>query len=146
MEHKIKMINEVLKFYFEQNPKEGKIPAKDFMPSFVKAGIFNQNHRNGLPIRNLLRTLDKAGELHRIPYLIAERKGVNTNWYFVNVKDAKVEGVKQERENVKDIVKKKSTSKGGRKDSDEFYIIDLCDNIHFGFEPTPIGSKYDVIF
>jgi hypothetical protein len=129
MEQKIKMINEVLKLYFEQNSQAGKIPAKDFMPLFIKKGIFNQDHRNGLPIRNLLRTLDKAGDLHRIPYVLAERKGKNTNWYFANAKGAKVVGVKQERENVNVVVKKKSTSTGGRKDSDEFYIIDLCDKI-----------------
>jgi hypothetical protein len=129
MDQKIISINEVLKLYFEQNAKAGKIPAKDFMPVFIKAGIFNKDHRNGLPIRDLLRKLDKAEQLHLIPYVLAERKEVNTNWYFAKAKGVKVVGVKQVKENLNVVTKKTSKSKGGRKDSDEFYIIDLCDKI-----------------
>lgn len=101
MDQKIKAINKELKLYFEQNPHAGKIPAKDLMPLFIKAGIFNKDHRNGLPIRDLLRKLDKAEQLRLIPYVLAERKGVNTNWYFAKAKGVKVVGVKAKEPRVK---------------------------------------------
>lgn len=75
-------INQVVKEYFESNPTDKTIPAKDLMPQFIEAGIFTKDHRNGLPIRNILRELDRANSLQLIPYVRAERKKVNTNWFF----------------------------------------------------------------
>jgi hypothetical protein len=57
------------------------------MPQFIKAGIFEKDHRNGLPIRQLLRDLDEIKALNKIPAIQPERKKVNTKWYFVNIKD-----------------------------------------------------------
>lgn len=82
-EQKIRKINEVVKDYFSKNPSVDKIPAKDLMPEFIKAGIFTADHRNGLPIRKLLRELDKANRLDKVPNILPERKAKNTNWYFV---------------------------------------------------------------
>ncbi len=80
---KIAQINAVIKQYFDNNPTVSKIPAKDLMPEFIKAGIFAKDHRNGLPIRQILRDLDAINALHRIPYVIPERKSKNTFWFFV---------------------------------------------------------------
>lgn len=82
-EQKIRKINEVVKNYFSENPSVDKIQAKDLMPEFIKAGIFTADHRNGLPIRKLLRELDKANRLDKIPNIHPERKAQNTYWYFV---------------------------------------------------------------
>lgn len=82
-EQKICKINEVVKDYFSNNPSVDKIQAKDLMPEFIKAGIFTADHRNGLPIRKLLRDLDKANRLDKVPNILPERKAKNTNWYFV---------------------------------------------------------------
>ena len=47
---RIHAINKVLKEYFEDNPNQGPIPAKEFMELFVEKGIFNQDSNGGLPI------------------------------------------------------------------------------------------------
>lgn len=83
---KIKKINEVIGQYFETNKDSQKVPAKNLMPQFIKAGIFIKDHRRGLPIREILRELDSQNELSRIPYVFPERKTKNTYWYFVPVK------------------------------------------------------------
>lgn len=82
----IAKINQVIKKYFEGNPSIETIPAKDLMLQFMQAGIFTKDHRNGLPIRNILRELDRANSLQLIPYVRAERKKVNTNWFFDSIK------------------------------------------------------------
>lgn len=85
---KIARINEVVKAYFENNPSVDKISAMDLMPEFIKAGIFNKDYeRKGLPIRNLLRELDRNNELDKIPSLLPERKPINTYWYFQRPKN-----------------------------------------------------------
>ncbi|MBA7514980.1 hypothetical protein ES705_07962 [subsurface metagenome] len=60
-----------------------KVQAKELMPDFIKSGIFNANHQDGLPIRDFLRKLDEENHLHLIPQLHAERNGAITNWYFI---------------------------------------------------------------
>ena len=62
---------------------EAVVPAKELMNLFIQKGIFKSNHRDGLPIRNFLRRLDKEQRLDLIPRLHAERKRKNTFWYFV---------------------------------------------------------------
>lgn len=85
---KIARINEVVKAYFENNPSVDKISAMDLMPEFVKDGIFNKDYeREGLPIRKLLRKLDRNNELGKIPSVLPERKSKNTNWYFQRLKN-----------------------------------------------------------
>ncbi len=82
-EEKIARINEVVTDYFKNNLSVNEIPAMDLMPEFIKAGIFNKDYeRKGLPIRKLLRELDRNNELDKIPSLLPERKTKNTNWYF----------------------------------------------------------------
>lgn len=66
------------------NPDIQKIAAKELMPDFIQAGVFTSNHRDGLPLCNLLRTLDSENILNLIPALHPERKSKNTYWYFVN--------------------------------------------------------------
>ena len=122
---KITQINQVLKEYFENNSSVKEIPAKDMMPYFILAGVFTKDSKNGLPIRTLLRKLDEKNELHKIPFVRADRKDVNTNWFFQRNGKASIipkeTNIKKEK-----VVKKVSSS---RKDSDEFYVLDLCDEI-----------------
>lgn len=80
---KIEKINQVVDEYFANNPSVDKVQAKDLMPLFIKAGIFTQDQREGLPIRRVLRELDKNDKLDLMPCVYPERKNVNTNWYFV---------------------------------------------------------------
>ena len=84
---KIEKINKVLADYFERNKNAEKIPALDLMDEFVAAGIFkSDSERAGLPIRKILRELDSKNELYLIPYVVAERKQKNTNWFFAPLK------------------------------------------------------------
>lgn len=83
-DERIRRINDVLADYFSKN-KGTKVLAKDMMDEFVRAGIFTSNHRDGLPIRRLLRELDDENMLHLIPTLSVERNSANRNWYFTDI-------------------------------------------------------------
>ena len=84
---KIERINQVLAEYFERNKNVSRVPAMDLMDEFIKAGIFrSDSERAGLPIRKLLRELDKNNQLDLIPYVIVERKSVNRSWCFAPIK------------------------------------------------------------
>ena len=120
------LINEVIRTYFEQNKDVQKVQAKELMPDFIKAGVFKSDQKGGLPIRIVLRDLDSKNELHLIPNVLAERKYVNTNWFFVNAAVSSstskpvVSTTKSKKERVASI------SKSQR---DEHYVLDLCDEV-----------------
>lgn len=120
---KTAQINKVLHSYFEENKSVKIIPAKDMMPYFILAGIFPKDTKNGLPIRNVLRRLDANNQLHLIPFVYAERNATNTNWFFQRSGKA-ISAQKAIKEQPKKIVLAKTSS---RKDSDEHYVLDLCD-------------------
>lgn len=80
--HKIGRIDQVVRDYFEMHPSLSEIPAKELMVTFIEKGIFLKDHRNGFPIRQLLRELDGAGKLHLIKHTRVVRKDKNRNWYF----------------------------------------------------------------
>lgn len=121
---KITQINLVLKTFFENNTTVFEVPAKDVMPEFIKAGIFKQDQKNGLPIRKLLRKLDENNQLHLIPYVYADRKAVNVNWFFRKNNGSHFSRPKLERLKPE---KPKSTVKSS--DRDEIYVLDLCDEV-----------------
>ena len=80
---KIEKNNKVLADYFAKNKNVTRVRALDMMDEFVKAGIFkSDSERAGLPIRSLLRELDRNNLLDLIPYIVVERKEKNRNWYF----------------------------------------------------------------
>ena len=79
---KINSINKVISNYFEKNPDVSEIKAKELMPEFIAANIFSKDHREGLPIRQILRELDAENKLGLIPHLRVERKAKNRLWFF----------------------------------------------------------------
>lgn len=84
---KIDKINQVLGEFFEKNKNIKRIPALDMMEHFVEAGVFNTDYdRHGLPIRRLLRELDKNNQLSLIPYVVVERKSQKNYWFFEPLK------------------------------------------------------------
>lgn len=125
---KTAQINKVLHSYFEEYKSVKIIPAKDMMPYFILAGVFPQDIKNGLPIRNILRRLDANNQLHLIPYVYAERKAANTNWFFQRSK-----GIILEKEQALIPETKlqpiQTPNAKSRKDSDEHYVLDLCDEV-----------------
>lgn len=116
-------INGVIESYFEKNTTLTIVPAKKLMPNFISAGIFEKDHKNGLPIRKVLRELDRTQQLELIPCVYAERKGPDTYWYFIPA-NAPVPTTPY-----KQTAKKpgSETSSSSRENSDETYVIDLCD-------------------
>lgn len=121
MINKINLINKIIENYFLINKCVVKVPAKDLMSEFINAGIFDKDEKNGLPIRKILRELDKTNNLSIIPYVFADRKVKNTNWYFhrkstINIPKAK-------------ITSRKSELKVPSKNRDEDYVLDLCDEV-----------------
>ncbi|RRN76358.1 hypothetical protein EIM50_25085, partial [Pseudoxanthomonas sp. SGD-10] len=127
MENKIRLINQVLTDYFNVNRSVQLIPAKDMMPYFIKEGVFNKDDKNGLPIRNLLRALDKNNQLSLIPFVYADRKAINTNWYFQRTKGAAI-APKPKKEIVQNVGRNEQ-KKNVFKHRDEDYVLDLCDEI-----------------
>jgi hypothetical protein len=79
----INKINKAVQEFFSENPETQSIAAKELMPKLIAAGVFTYNHRDGLPLRELLRSLDRSNQLKLIPSLHAERKTKNTYWFFV---------------------------------------------------------------
>ncbi len=87
MNKKIQNINAILAHFFKEKSNPRQVRAKDLMPLFVKNGVFKNDsmERPDLPIRNLLRELDKNNNLGAIPYVVAERKKNYTYWYFADI-------------------------------------------------------------
>lgn len=123
---KINQINKVLQEYFELNKGISSIPAKDMMPYFISAGVFEKDIKNGKPIREVLRRLDVKNELHQIPFVHAERKESNTNWFFQ--RNAASISITPKVISTKQTIKPISKS-SSRKESDEHYVLDLCDEV-----------------
>ncbi|WP_211316273.1 hypothetical protein [Flavobacterium faecale] len=98
------------------------------MPYFILAGVFTKDAKDGLPIRNVLRRLDKNNQLHLIPYVYAERKEVNTNWFFQRLGQGSIAKIEAIHPKLQSVEVNKSSS-NSRKDSDEHYVLDLCDEV-----------------
>lgn len=128
---KINKINTVIESYFKNNESVTIIPVKNLMPDFINAGIFPKDYKNGFPIRKVLRELDEANQLSLIPNVYAEKNEQSTYWYFIPT-NAPVPTTPY-KQNEKSEEAKKSLAK--RANSDESYVIDLCDKV--------IGEKAD---
>jgi len=118
----IVQINEVIAEYFKTH-KENWIAAKDIMPDLIKAGVFTKDHRKGLPLRKIFNKLDIENTLDKIPFLHAERKEKNTYWYLVR------QGSEYSPTEHSSAISKKQLGKNERENSDEYYIINFCDEL-----------------
>lgn len=152
---KINLINAAIEKYFKQNPSVSKVMAKELMALFIREKIFTKDHREGLPIRSLLRDLDDKNELRLIPSVLAERNATNTNWYFIRPR-----GITSNQNVIQSVPRQPKVEKEKSKisDKDEQYVIDLCDEVlgvkasrqyRFSFltgdagTPLPVDSYYD---
>lgn len=122
-EDKIASINEVIADYFKNNPTVEWFPAKKIMPALIEASVFYKDEKKGLPLRKVLRTLDKEKALDKIPLLHAERKGIDTYWYFVR------EGAKYVSKDVVLPVSNKERATLKKENSDEYYLVGLCNEL-----------------
>jgi hypothetical protein len=78
---KITQMAAAIQQYITEN-KLSELKPKDLMPMLVGKGFFNKDHRAGLPLRKVLRDLDKRDMLYLIPQVRADRKAVNVSWFF----------------------------------------------------------------
>ncbi|HLT42931.1 MAG TPA: hypothetical protein VKZ95_09525 [Sphingobacteriaceae bacterium] len=122
-EETIEKINQIIADYFTANPALDWIPAKEIMPDLVKAGIFKKDEKSGLPLRKILRALDEQNALDKIPSVHPERIEKSTYWYLVK------EGAQYIPKEIINPISKKQRAILNRKNSDESYIIDLCDEL-----------------
>ena len=65
-----------------RNSKLSDAKPKDLMKGLIEKDFFNKDHRNGLPLRNILRDLDRRKMLYLIPQVRVERKDKNRFWFF----------------------------------------------------------------
>ena len=77
----IVIMGSVIQTFLSEKKLENAKP-KDLMQVLVNKGFFKQDHRAGLPLRNILRDLDNKGLLYLLPQVSVERKKSNRNWYF----------------------------------------------------------------
>ncbi|WP_111707271.1 hypothetical protein [Lutibacter citreus] len=118
----IEQINGVIAEYFNTH-KEDWIPAKDIMPALISAGVFTRDFKKGMPLRKVLRELDKENALDKIPFVHAERNEKNTYWYLVR-EGSEYSPVEKTAE-----ITKKQLGIQKRENSDEYYVLNLCDEI-----------------
>lgn len=118
----IEQINEVIAEYFATH-KDNWIAAKDIMPALIAAGVFTKDTKKGLPLRKVLRKLDKENALEKIPFVHAKRTEKDTYWYLVR------EGAVYKPKNETNKNSKKQLGIKKRESSDTYYILNLCDLI-----------------
>lgn len=122
-EETIKKINETVSQYFIDNTTVDWIPAKDIMPELIKTGVFNKDEKKGLPLRKVFRKLDKLEQLGKIPAVHAERRSENVYWYLVR------EGKSYSPSEVISPLTKKQRGILKVENSDEYYLVNLCDEL-----------------
>ncbi len=77
-----RLADQFIKRWFTMTGADTAKP-KDMMPYLVKHGVFTKDHREGFPLRNLLRQLDAVGQLSVINTARFEQKRKNKSWFFV---------------------------------------------------------------
>ncbi|MEP4781263.1 MAG: hypothetical protein ABJZ18_09830 [Algibacter sp.] len=122
-EENLKKINDVISHYFDTNTSVDWIPVKVIMPALIEAGVFTKDKKKGMPIRKILRELDKESTLTKIPTVHAERRPESVYWYFV--REGKIYAPKE----IINPISKKERSLLNIKNSDEFYLVNLCDEL-----------------
>lgn len=70
----------VQEWLHKENIKEAK--PRELMPYLIEKGVFACDHREGLPLRKVLRQLKKDGKLKMIRGVSGELKGKNHYWLF----------------------------------------------------------------
>ncbi len=122
-EENLKKINDVISYYFDTNASVDWIPVKAIMPALIEAGLFTKDIKKGLPIRKVLRKLDAASTLAKIPRVHAERRSDSVYWYFVRA------GKRYTPKEVISSISKKEQNILNVQNSDEFYLVNLCDEL-----------------
>ncbi len=76
-------------YAIQQYLEKSNIPSakpKELMESLIALGFFEKDHREGQPLRNILRDLDESNKLYLLPQVEKEMKAQNIWWSFEPVK------------------------------------------------------------
>lgn len=122
-EENLKKINDVISHYFDTNTSQDWISVNVIMPHLIEAGVFTKDKKRGLPIRKLLRELDKQVALHKIPTAHAHKNQDQVYWYFVRA------GKSYIPTQPVNTISKKEKGVLNIENSDEFYLVNLCDEL-----------------
>lgn len=122
-EDRLAKINMVIENYFATHTNKDWIPARDIMSDLIKVGVFTKDKKKGLPLRKILRALDKNKDLNKIPSVHTERTETTIYWYFLR------KGTHFPVNKAVNTVSKIEKSKEKRESSDEFYVLNLCDEL-----------------
>lgn len=77
----IKNMSIDIQSYLDDKKLSG-VKAKDLMPMLIKKGYFFKDHKEGLPLRKVLRELDQANQLYLLPQVEVVKKTENIYWFF----------------------------------------------------------------
>lgn len=77
------LIDQIVVDYFKLNPKIKEVQAKDLMEHFVNGGVFKENYKDGLPLRDFLKKLEEYDELDLFKLSTLVKNEENRYWYFV---------------------------------------------------------------
>ena len=116
-------INEVLELFFKENAEVNCVALKNIMPQMVEKGVFTKDIRKGLPLRKILRALDKEGILTDVPLAYAHKTEQDIYWYFRRP-DTDCDLIQEKTEPTK-----KELAQQKHEASDEYYILGLCDDV-----------------
>lgn len=78
----VKMGYVIQEFLGKEKMNDAK--PKDLMPILIQKGFFVKDHREGLPLREILRELDNRKQLYLLPQVRVERKE-KRYWFFNQV-------------------------------------------------------------
>ncbi len=59
---------------FLDNTSLDTVKPKDLMPELIEKGFFNKDHRNSLPLRNILREIEANDKLFLLPQVSFQQK------------------------------------------------------------------------
>ena len=76
-----KRIDQLIEGWLRATGRDEARP-KDVMLLLIQNHVFPGDHKQGLPLRKLLRELQRSGDLSVMHTVRPERKNKNTLWYF----------------------------------------------------------------
>lgn len=71
--------------YLEKSGIKSAKPA-ELMEPLIELGFFEKDHREGLPLRDVLRDLNETNKLYLLPQVKKELKTKNIWWSFELIK------------------------------------------------------------
>jgi len=75
-------IDQIVSDYFKLNPKVKEVQAKDLMEAFVKGGVFKENYKDGLPLREFIKKIDEDNGVDLFKKSKLFKNEENKYWFF----------------------------------------------------------------